>query len=87
MLALHAGVADLACSKRMRDRRGERRHQDRKQSQPTADLPMETTQDALGDTIRSCRELCHGLPFVELDEATLMRDTLSANGLTTLRSQ
>ena len=43
MLVYHSGFTTITCGERMRDRWCERGHQDREQSQPTADLPLETT--------------------------------------------
>src|SRR3954447_5222982 len=42
-----------ARGERVRNRRRERGHQDRKQSEPTADLPLETTQDSLVDMMKA----------------------------------
>lgn len=72
MFALHFAFAATACGERVRDRRGKRCHQDRKQSQPTADLLMKTTQDAPDDTIGSCRGLCHGPPPILPGKAPVM---------------
>ena len=49
--AFDSAFTAVARGERMRDRWRERGHQDRKQSQPTANLPMETAQDAPGDTM------------------------------------